>query len=115
MVEVIRKKAIQSLRPSGSASAFGRLVGAFLPGFYGLAEARPFRDLLRHAAVEYQWRTFVPRFASAGPCIHAATNAGVLQLRFRMTTKNKQQQKLLKLLRNSLFARCIQRGDAGLR
>jgi len=35
---------------------------------------------------------FVARFASKDPRIGVSTDAGVLQLRFRMTAKNKQRR-----------------------
>jgi hypothetical protein len=38
-------------------------------------------------------RMFVARFASKDPRIRGGTNAGVLQLRFRMTAKSKSKSK----------------------
>ena len=52
-------------------------------------------------------QTFVTRFASQDLRIRAATNAGVLQLRFRMTTKNKQRQNDSEVIAVAIFGQLL--------
>jgi hypothetical protein len=48
---------------------------------------------LKDPLMQSAMQMFVARFASKDPRIGGGTNAGVLQLRFRMTTKNKCNNK----------------------